>query len=104
MATELDITQATYSRIESEDSKLSIGRLQEIAKILGIDIADLFDSFKITTQNQANNDGVYSNDYVENLHIENKETVKKLIQILENENQHLKKEIEFLRSILLPDV
>jgi hypothetical protein len=43
------------------------------------------------------------NGYVENLCIENKETIKKLIQALEDENQYLKTEIEFLRSIIKTD-
>ena len=96
MATQLAMTQPNYSRIESEESKLTIDRLQEIAQILETDIDTLLDSSKITIQNQTNNKGAYGNGYVENLHIENKETTKKLIQTLENENKHLKKEIEFL--------
>ena len=103
MATQLDMTQPNYSRIESEESKLTIDRLQDIAQILETDIDTLLDSSKITIQNQTNNKGSYGNGYVENLHIENKETTKKLIQTLENENKHLKKEIEFLRSIVKPD-
>ena len=103
MASMLDMKQATYSRLESQESKLTLDRLQEIADILETDIATLLDSSKITIQNQTNNDGAYGNGYVENLHIENKETTKKLIQTLESENQHLKKEIEFLQSIIKPD-
>ena len=120
MALELGITQATYSRLESQkvekvekDKKynyLTIDRLQKIADILETDITALLDSSKITIQNQTNNEGAYGNGYVENLHIENKETAKKLIQTLEkviqtleDENRHLKKEVEFLRSIIKPD-
>ena len=108
MATELGLTQAAYSRLESGESKLTIDRLQEIAKILDTDISAFLDSSKITIQNQTNNDN--ASGYVENLHIENKETAKKLIQsfekliqTLEDENRHLKKEIEFLHSIIEKD-
>ena len=111
MALELGITQATYSRLESQkdeknpkdekDQKLTIGRLQKIADILDTDISTLLDSSKLTIQNQTNNDN--ANGYVENLHVENKETTKKLIQTLEDENRHLKAEVEFLRSIIKPD-
>ena len=114
MALQLGISQATYSKLESQkvekDQKLTIGRLQEIADILKTDITALLDSSTLTIHNQTNNEGAYGNGYVENLHIENKETTKKLIQTLEkviqtleNENRHLKKEVEFLRSIIKPD-
>lgn len=103
VAAKLDMTQANYSRLENQESKLTIDRLQEIADILETDITAFFDSSKITIQNQTNNDGAYGNGFVENLYVDNKETVNKLIQTLENENQHLKKEIEFRRSIIKPD-
>ena len=108
MAVELGITQTAYSRIESGESKLTIDRLQEIAKILDTDISAFLDASKVTIQSQTNNDS--ANGYVENLHIENKESAKKLIQsfekliqTLEDENRHLKKEIEFLHSIIEKD-
>ena len=101
MAAELDMTQAAYSRIENNESKLTIDRLQRIANILDTDVSTLLDASKITIQNQTNNEGTFGNGYVENLHIENKENMQKLIQTLENENLHLKNEIEFLRSLVL---
>ena len=100
MAVQLDMKQASYSRLESQESKLTLNRLQEIADILETDISTLLDSSKVTIQNQTNNEGSFG--YVENLYNENKETTKKLIQTLENENQHLKEEIEFLRSMIKP--
>ena len=110
MATQLGMTQASYSRIESGFVNLKVDQLQEIADILETDIAALLDSSKITIQNQTNNDGAYGNGYVENLHIENKETVnklvqnfEKLVQTLEDENRHLIKEVEFLRSLIKPE-
>ena len=103
MAAELGIKQATYARIESQQIKLDLNKLQNIADILETDIAAFLDSSKITIQNQTNNEGAFGNGYVENMHIDNKETTKKLIQTLENENQHLKNEIESLRSIIKSD-
>ena len=110
MAVMLGIKQSSYSRIESQEASLTIEQLQKIADILEIDITALLDSSKITIQNQTNNEGAYCNGYVENLHIEAKETVKKIIQTLEDniqqlkdENQHLRSEVEFLRSIVKPN-
>ena len=98
MAAQLEMKQASYSRLESQESKLTLDRLQEIANILETDISTLLDSSKVTIQNQSNNEVAFG--YVENQYNENKETTKKLIQTLENEIQHLKKEIEFIRSLV----
>jgi transcriptional regulator with XRE-family HTH domain len=76
MAAHMDITQATYARIESEDIKLTVDRLQKIAEVLDADISAFFDSSKLTIHSQTNNEGAFGNGYIENLHIENKETVK----------------------------
>jgi len=103
MASKLDISQASYARIESQEIRLSIERLQKIANILETDILTFLDSSKLSIQTQTNTNGAYGNGYVENLYIENKETLKKLIQTMENENQYLKTEIEFLRSIIKGD-
>ena len=100
MAAKLDISQASYARIESQQANLSIDRLQKIAEVLDTDISNLTGASKITIQSQTNNEGAYGNGHVENLYLENKETTNKLIQTLENENLHLKKEIEFLRSFV----
>ena len=100
MALQLNISQASYARMENQEIKLSVDRLQKIADILETDVFSLWDSSKLTIQNQTNHDGAYGNGYVKNLYIENKETLKKLIQTLENENTHLKTEIEFLHSLI----
>ena len=101
MADVLEISQATYARIESQQIKLNLDRLQKVANILETDISTLLDSSKIKIQNQANNEEALNNGYVENLQIENREIIIKLVQTLENENQYLK-EIEFLRAIIKP--
>ena len=100
MASQLNVSQAAYARMENQEVKLSVDRLQKIADILETDVSAFLDSSKLNIQNQTNNEGAYGNGYIENLHVENKETTKKLIQTLENENEHLKTEIEFLRSMI----
>jgi transcriptional regulator with XRE-family HTH domain len=42
MAVQLKITQGAYSKIERGDSSPSIGRLEQIAKILKVDITYFF--------------------------------------------------------------
>jgi len=107
MAVEMGISQSKYSRMESGEAPLTIDDLQQIADLLKTDIAEFLDTSKITIQNQTNNEGAYGNGYVENLNIENKETNRQLIQAkdetiqqLKDENEHLKSEIDFLRSII----
>jgi hypothetical protein len=70
-------------------------------------VYNLFDSNKVTI-NDLNHGGAYGNGYIENLHVENKETYKKLIESQEKQIESLKKQIErpekqleFLRSLLV---
>ena len=100
MAAKLNTTQATYARMESQKTKLKTDWLQSIADILDTDVSTLLDSSKLTIHNQTNSEGAYGNGYIENLHVENKESTKKIIQTLEDKVQHLKKENEFLLSML----
>jgi len=41
LANQLEMTQANYSKIERGDSELKVERLQDIAKVLGIELTDL---------------------------------------------------------------
>lgn len=93
MAQELEISQASYARLESEETKLSIDRLLKIAEILKTDITEFFGESKLIIQNQTNNEGAYGNGYVQNLHVANKEIYEKLILAQ-------KEEISFLKSLL----
>lgn len=86
--------------MESQEIRLTIDKLEKIADILETNISAFWDSSKLSIQNQTNNEGAYGNGYVENLYIENRETLKKLIEILENENKHLRTEIELLHSVI----
>jgi len=42
LAFELGITKSAYSKIEREQSNVSVKRLEQIAKVLEVDIADFF--------------------------------------------------------------
>ena len=46
MANVLDISQASYARLENEDTKVTVDRLQKIAEILETSIIDFFDAPK----------------------------------------------------------
>jgi transcriptional regulator with XRE-family HTH domain len=46
MASQLHITQAAYSNIESDKTDLSVKRLYEICKLLDVDVAELIRSYR----------------------------------------------------------
>ena len=99
MAAKLDVAQASYARMENGETKITIERLGKIAELLETDISELFDSSKVTIQNQ-NVEGTYSNGYVENLHIENKEMHEKLIEQYEQRLKDKDEQIALLKKML----
>lgn len=78
MANVLNISQASYARMENEETKITVERLQKIAEILETSIIDFFNNDRYIIHNQ-NYDSAYGNAYVHNLTIENKEATEKLI-------------------------
>ncbi|MDO4763990.1 MAG: helix-turn-helix transcriptional regulator [Flavobacteriaceae bacterium] len=80
MAHELDITQASYAKLESNSTKINVERIFTIAKILETDVADILELNKQTIFNQSNNITANAFGNVEKLTQDNKETYEKLIQ------------------------
>lgn len=78
MAYELDISQSNYGRLEKQDSRLTVPKIQKIARVLGVSVALLFGE---ETSNVVNEDYNCSNENAK--HIES-----------------LKEEIDFLRKML----
>lgn len=79
MAGKMNLTQSAYAKIENNETKLTIDRLNEISKILEIDISILLNDkhsriFSVSHPEIGN----------ENLYVENKELLK---QLLETKNQ-----------------
>ncbi len=99
MADALNISQASYARLENENTKVTVERLYKIAEILESSIIDFFEVDKVTIQNQTNNEGAYANGYVQNLHIENKEVYEKLLKSKDEQIRLLNNTIEQLLSI-----
>ena len=86
MAEELGITQPSYARLENEDSRINVVRLQLIAKTLEVQTSELLGekAQNIIHTNNGNNAQAYINSYSSN-----------------NEYiQALKDEISFLRDLL----
>ncbi|HBR12472.1 MAG TPA: transcriptional regulator [Chryseobacterium sp.] len=92
MANVLDISQASYARLENEDTKVTVDRLYKIAEVLDTNIIDFFDADRITIQSQNNYEGSYGS--VQNLTIEKKEILDKLIKSKDEQIGLLQKVID----------
>ncbi|MDV2446799.1 transcriptional regulator [Elizabethkingia anophelis] len=80
MAYELDISQSNYGRLEKQDSRLTVPKIQKIAEVLGVSVALLFGE----KSNNIANVNEDCNSFGESIkHIES-----------------LKEEINFLRKML----
>jgi transcriptional regulator with XRE-family HTH domain len=78
MADKLDITQSSYGKIEREAVNLTFKRLQCIANILEIDLANLINPANQNIFNQYNNETAIG--HIENQRIEMREAYEKLMQ------------------------
>ncbi len=100
MATKLGITERAYQNIESNANKnISLERIQEIASILEMDWLELLVTKDKITQihngdNSPNSNNIYQNDEKLTNEIEK---LKLHLQIVEKENAGLKKEIDGLK-------
>ncbi len=102
MSDELQISHSAYHKLENNQSRLTVERLIEIAKVFNISISELFDEDSIRVYNQNNNrdSTVIAHQEFENFNQEDKEMTKKYTEKLEDEIQYLKSEIDFLREML----
>lgn len=91
MADKLNLTQSAYGKIEKETVKLTIERLQKIAEILEVDLANLINAKNQNIFNLYNN--AQANGYIENQYSAMKETYEKLVQAKQDE-------IDFLKEML----
>ncbi len=94
MAAKLEMSQRAYSKIENNDIKLDWGRIEDISKILDIEPIDLisFDDnlvFNNCPQAGKNNTNTINNNFPDELK-----------KSYEDQIEHLKKEVLFLRGLL----
>lgn len=99
MAHELGISQAAYTNLEKNESKLTVERLINISDILKKPTYEFFDG---TPQNIYNQNQNTDNDHVinhqQNTYNESKEILNKLITSFEERIKTQQEEIEFLRT------
>lgn len=99
MADSLGISQNTYSKIETGGIKLTVDRLKKISDILGIPVEDIMaNDSQSFVFNNSNIDKFYG--YIETVHEDNKELTQATINILQDQIQFQRKEIERLLDII----
>lgn len=80
MANEMELTQASYAKLESNSTKISVERLFTIARLLETDVADILELNKQTIYHQDIKEHSIGHQEVQNLHQDNKEVYEKLLQ------------------------
>ena len=79
MAHLLDISQVAYSKIEKNETKLTIERLFKIAEILEARIEDILDIKADKVYKQDLKDNSIGHQEIQNMYQDNKEVYEKLI-------------------------
>ena len=94
MATQLEMTQAGYSRIERDEVDISFSKLEKIAKIFNINLLELIGfNEKNVFNNNFNNFSNTTNGFIIG-------TNEQLKEIYEARISDLQKEIAYLRGIV----
>ena len=99
MAHALGVTQSNYGRLEKDDKRLNVPKIQKIAEILEISVAQIFNESSSKVINQMNNDSPSAYN-VENLYQDNKQVYEQLNSALKEHINHLENEVEFLRNCI----
>jgi transcriptional regulator with XRE-family HTH domain len=89
MATSLDMGQSSYSRIESNQTKLDVDTLNGIADLLGVTATELL-SHEPTVINYASNQGTQGIGHIEHFYSFSKELIDKMIASKDQDIAHLK--------------
>lgn len=96
MAHMLNISQVAYSKIEKNETKLTVERLFKIAEILETKIENVLDIKPDNIYNQNNNDtGTFvGHQEIQNMYQDNKEVYEKLIASKDEQIALLKSMLE----------
>jgi len=92
MASQLEMSQRAYSKIENNDIKLDWSRIENISKILNIEPIDLVSFDDNLVFNNCTNSG--------KAHIMNNNFPDELKKSYEDRIAHLEQEVLFMRSLL----
>ena len=96
VAAKLGMTQATYSRIENNQTKLDTGTLDKLAKELGVSPSDIMSSEPVVVNFYGPNHGAAPFGSIGTINVEQRELYEKLLASKDEEIAHLKHVIESL--------
>jgi len=99
VAAKLHITQSTYSRIETDEHKLTVEMLKKIANVLEVSVGDIVSNEPIIIQNNASNQGTQIARN-ENFYSDQKEVYEKHLASKDAEIMRLVKQVEDLMKLL----
>lgn len=84
VAHELDISQVAYSKLEKNDTKLTVERLYKLAEILEVEVSELLEIKAANQFNQTNKESATGYlQQIEHFYQENKEQNQKIIELYE---------------------
>jgi len=98
MADRLNVTQATYSKIEGNKQRATPEQLETLAQELGVTVADITSNEPIVILNQASNQGAQG--HIEHFYADQKELFEKLIDSKDAEIANLKEIIQSLKEVI----
>jgi transcriptional regulator with XRE-family HTH domain len=97
VAAKLGIAQNSYSRIETNQTKLSSEMLEKLSKELGVSPADILSAEPIVVNFYGTNNGSQGNfGTIENIYTSEKELYEKIIASKDEEIARLQKTIDAL--------
>ncbi len=98
VAHELNISQAAYSKLEKNETKLTVERLFQLSEILEAPVNEILNAKanNVFHQNNNNTGTFIGNQEVQNLYQENKEKTDKIIELYDAQLKDKDKLIEIL--------
>ncbi len=94
VADRINVTQSTYSRIETDDHEVSVEELKKIAEALDVSLGDLISSEPLVINNHASNHGAQGK--IEHFYSDNKDMYEKLLTTMSQQIEQMQKLIMLL--------
>lgn len=98
VAAELDMSLSGYSKIERGETELSLGKLNKIASVLGVDVAQILSFDASQVFNISNNENVNAGVKTQNVYYGEGEVLFKYTKLLEEEVARLREQVSVMKE------